>query len=97
VVKVDCRFAERRKSSQNSGFSAAPTLIVILEEREKARNVGDFATDQRKFSKLQTEWRGESHSNPPSTFEAGQLGTVAHDRFGAKLSRIAGVQCGRGR
>jgi hypothetical protein len=70
VVKVDCQFAEQRKSSQNSGFSAAPTLIVILEEREKARNVGDSLQIREKFSKLQTEWRAEQNSNPKSLFLA---------------------------
>jgi hypothetical protein len=43
----------------NSGFSAAPALIVILGEREKAQNVGHSLQIREKFSKLQTEWRRE--------------------------------------
>jgi hypothetical protein len=32
IEKVDCRFAEQRKGPQNSDFSAAPVLILILED-----------------------------------------------------------------
>ncbi|SRR5579871_6982171 len=40
LSKVDCRFAEQRKTPRNPSFSGTPELILIFGNREKARNAG---------------------------------------------------------
>jgi hypothetical protein len=45
--KGDCRFADQRKTPQNTDSIAAPVLISFSWMREKARKAERFATNQR--------------------------------------------------